>query len=282
MGARGVVPGLDRLSPPVFVLTRLAESLPGKEANLCSEDWISGKVEFLKNYSMPSLLAQSDPDFRWLVSVSEKVPKPLQTLIETVVEPFGQLVFQRGVEHSTDVFGRELKKQAGHYVTVRFDSDDVLHADFVTVLKSNYHPHYPITSFVNGVVYDIDAGIAGHWPHVSNTFLSYVGSEGSNIYGLGEHTRVQAKYLDQLQIIHNPVPMWMKLVHKANGWGDTITNVDRPIFGNWLQSEFPYGEFETRFFIARDARRILSFFAVTVARRARAFIRARRLMKKLN
>jgi len=269
---------LDLIGPhsgscELFVLTRLAESLPGKEANLASGEWIENQCQFVERYSRPSLECQTDQNFTWVVSVSDRLLTPLVKRVRRAVEPFGAIIFQQGNEHSSDTFARFLAPQSEEYLTVRFDSDDVLHPTFVENAKSCLQRDREVFSFMSGVVYDLDRQIAGFWPHPSNTFLFHRGAAGANVYGLGVHSRVESVYGRTMKIVSTSHPMWMKLTHSANGWGDTITDADQPLFGDFVQRNFISGTFPTEFRLRRDGLRIFGFLASRLRRYLRKPLR---------
>ena len=258
--------GPDSGSCDLFVLTRLAESLPGKEANLASGEWIENQCQFVERYSRPSLECQTDQNFTWVVSVSDRLSTPSVNRVRRAVEPFGTIIFQQGDEHSSDTFARFLAPQTGEYLTVRFDSDDVLHPTFVENAKSCLQRDREVFSFMSGVVYDLDRQIAGSWPLIGNMFLVHRGSEGRNVYMLGNHSRVERDHAARLDVFSTSHPMWMKLTHSTNGWGDTITDADRPLFGDFVQRNFISGTFPTEFRSRRDGLRILGFLASRLRR----------------
>lgn len=253
-------------SPDLFVLTRLAESLPGKEANLASREWIENQCQLVERYSRPSLEFQTDQDFSWIVSVSDQLATSLFKRVRRAVEPFGTIVLQEGNEHSSDTFARSLDRQEREYLTVRFDSDDVLHPTFVKNAKTCLQSDKEVFSFMSGVVYDLDRQIAGTWPLIGNMFLFHRGSEGRNVYMLGSHSRVERDHGARLDVISTSHPMWMKLTHSTNGWGDKITDADRPLFGDFVQRNFISGIFPTAFRLRRDGLRILGFLASRLRR----------------
>lgn len=252
--------------PRLFILMRLAESLPGREENLTNEEWIEKQCQFVERYSRPSLEHQTDSDFRWAISVSDTLTSDRVNRIQKAVGPRGEIAFQHGKEHSSDTFARFLAQQRREYLTVRFDSDDVLHPTFVERAKSCYEPNWEVFSFVSGVVYDLEEQIAGYWPHVSNTFLFHKGMVGTNVYGLGVHSSVESVYGKTMKVVHTCHPMWMKITHSANGWGDTITDADRPLFGDFVQRNFISGTFPTKFRLSRDGLRLIGFLASRVRR----------------
>lgn len=257
--------------PELFVLTRLAESLPNKSANIASSEWIENQCRFVENHSRPSLEGQSDSNFVWLVSVSDKLSPPFIERVQRAINPLGTLVFQKGNEHSSETFARYLASRPAGYLTVRFDSDDVLHPLFVQLAKQNWDDGKEVYSFFSGVVYDLDRQIAGLWPHSSNTFLFHKGYRGSNVYGLGNHSRAERDHGGKLKVIRTNHPMWIKLTHSHNGWGDSITHADRPVFGSFVQAHFTSGEFPTTFVPVRDFPRLIGF----VLSRLRKFLSLR-------
>lgn len=257
---------IENSSLDVFVLTRCAEALDGERHNLESEEWVENQVRFLEEFSKPSLLAQSDFRFEWLVSVSDLLPPTSLSKISRAVAPVGKVVMQRGGEHSSEVFFRELCAKTEPYVTVLFDYDDVLHPKFVEKVRASIAPGKSVYSFVSGIAYDRNLQIAAKWPHVSNPFIFCLGERGSNVFGLGNHTRVEAKYREELKVIHTLRPMWVKIYHGKNMGGDEITNADRPLFSSRYLNEFSSGNFSAPFVAHRDLGRVLAHIAIALTK----------------
>ena len=169
------------------------------------------------------------------MSISETVsPEQRQMLVEAVAG-FASVVVQKGLAPSADVFRPSLRKHKGPYWTVRLDSDDMIHPEFVSELSSEQLPTGAVLSFPAGAILDLETPFLGLRRLSNNPFLAHLGENGDNVFDLGHHGKVSFKNANFFFARDKKDPMWLQLIHSDNE-ANCVLPWDRPaLTGNVLK-----------------------------------------------
>jgi hypothetical protein len=211
----------------IYVLTRFAEKFTPGQPDF-SHGWLARRVELLQELTSRSLHNQTEQGFEWLVSVYEGVAPEAEARIKEATQSRAQLVHQAPYEETADVFRHYLSQVESPYWTVRLDSDDMLHPEFLATLKRAHAQPGMIQSFPKGAILDIESGVAAAKRETNNPFLAQVGENGQNVFDLGEHGRVAFRPGVTLQTGRTREPMWLQVVHGGN-LANAISPWDRPM-----------------------------------------------------
>ena len=94
----------------VFILTRFAIR-PDKELSIfpkatqtpryLQRSWLEARLERMANFTIPSLKAQTDIDFDWLVGLDNAVPMGIQAPLARLIPKFANIVQTLTRLHST-------------------------------------------------------------------------------------------------------------------------------------------------------------------------------------
>ena len=210
----------------VFVLTRFAQQFGHRSVGFAS-DWWDLRIALLKQWTEPSLRRQSAENFEWLVSISETVsPQQRQILVEAVAG-FGEVVLQKGLASSQDVFRARLQNERDPYWTVRLDSDDMIHPEFIAELSREKLPVGAVVSFPEGAILDLETPFLGLRRLSNNPFLAHRGQNGDNVFDLGDHGKVSFTNAKVFFARDKKNPMWLQLVHGGN-LANRVMPWDRP------------------------------------------------------
>jgi hypothetical protein len=234
-------------------------------------DLLSYRLGFFRDACVPSVRAQTERDFRWLVFLDDRCPDDFREEIEELghdlFEPvWGHRLFWSGV--ASDAVAE--RSQAPYLVTTRFDSDDALARDFVATVQAHCRGRNGV--FVNltrGLQVD-RSGAVYRYDHRSNPFLSYVerrvpGRPPYTVYGPRGHSSVR-EHGAVLEV--KAPPMWLQVIHDGNLSNDVRgTRVDPRIVRERFELDLPYDE---------DVRGLRPLRALAVQQVAVWRLRARR------
>ncbi|WP_052174915.1 glycosyltransferase [Paracoccus sanguinis] len=129
------------------------------------------RFHLFENITLPSIRAQTDPDFVVAIISSEAMPTPYRDRLEALVEHDHNIRLiwtnQPSISKASKALMREAsndgRDRALHF---RLDDDDALAADYVRQLKRAAEPLEPtsVVSFTSGVMGYLDNGVARHRP----------------------------------------------------------------------------------------------------------------------
>ena len=215
-----------RLVPdtPHFILTRF-NVLKKKQTQSDAPglDWLTHRFDLFEKFCLPSVLAQDEPSFRWLIYFDKETPPQFKARVRGYADsrivprfvPPGGATLDKVKQHIRS----ELCEKNAWILTTRLDNDDALACDFCSELRRNVTSLEPqALNFTQGLIY-ADGRLFQHSDR-SNAFISAL-EPTSNFETAwhGYHTEV-SKFLPVKQIAGQP--MWMQVVHGRN-----ISNVVR-------------------------------------------------------
>lgn len=139
--ARAPVRAIDPAAPSVatFLFTRFNVPIPEYRARLAEDGidfnhWLRSKRDAFLHYCLPSVLAQSRKDFRWLIGFGEQTDEVEEIIAACAPHDFIRPVFLTGGGRKlADAIRTDYGTQApaAHVMTVRLDCDDALNIHFI-------------------------------------------------------------------------------------------------------------------------------------------------------
>ncbi|MFT4038277.1 MAG: glycosyltransferase, partial [Thermomicrobiales bacterium] len=122
-------------APAMLIATRYGQGIT-------DERWFSHREQVLGNITAPSLLAQTDPNFRWAIYIDEDMPPAARAALERMTAPFGERVlFVTNTIFTNESMG-ELARQHGlvspdgWMLTGRIDDDDAWERETVAQVRA--------------------------------------------------------------------------------------------------------------------------------------------------
>jgi hypothetical protein len=179
-----------------------------------TDEWMEHRFGLFDRFCFPSVRAQSNQNFTWLVFFDEGTPERFRRRLDRYREfpPFQPefIADDRLLE-----VVRERAVGAPGLVTTRLDNDDAIHRE--TVARVRARPPLQAVEFVNFLEGYLLAGDRLYRvEHPSNMFISMIETKGSQPFRTvwcAEH-----KNLGRFGPIHQvtEVPGWITIVHDRN------------------------------------------------------------------
>lgn len=129
-----------------LLLTRFNLRVAGLDSDKSGEpvlgpDWMQERLDLFERYCAPSVRAQSNGDFTWLLFLDQDTSEEPRSRIRQAVEggPDARLVFLPPVQGDGPVAAAALEHVGGTpdlLVTTRLDNDDALHEDALGVVRA--------------------------------------------------------------------------------------------------------------------------------------------------
>lgn len=219
------------MRPKVFINTRFNIVLKGNiertdkaGSPTGTMDWLTKRFGLFERVCLPSLMAQTDTDFHWLVFFSDRTPEPFLARIDDLNKRFPQFIpcFLKDGEMQVRRFRTEVIRLLGpeddHVITARIDNDDAFHRTYVERLRAEFHGQDDeMINFLNGIQYDMDRGMVADLRKPSNPFIARIervkDGQVKTILDVMHH---QAQATGLLRDIDIATPMWLQLIHSGN------------------------------------------------------------------
>jgi FkbM family methyltransferase len=144
-----------------FLLTRFNVPIASVPVDFgLNDDWLEHRFALFENFCLPSVLAQQNKDFRWLLWMDERTPERWQSKLRADLQPLpsAQVLM---VKPGTDMFWQaDLEKLSGaasdkRVLTTRLDNDDAISRDYLAAIRqcADELPHqdrYYVINYQNG------------------------------------------------------------------------------------------------------------------------------------
>lgn len=210
-----------------FVLTRFNATVDYGGALGLDPVWLSNRFDLFNRFCYPSVRAQSNQNFKWIVFFDKRTPEAFKYRVrEYATWPNFVPVYVDGL--LTDAVSRgivagHVKKASRYLITTRLDNDDAISRDLIKTVQIHFNgQEYQFVNFAhgycwyNGQVYALE--------DLSNPFISLIEKirtttgEFDTVY-CGSHTGLSAAG-QVLQI--DTRPAWIQVIHRGN-----VSNVIR-------------------------------------------------------
>ena len=120
------------------------------------EEWLEHRFELFERYCLPSMINQTNQNFKWLIFFDIKTSSFFRKKIENIKEKnsfFIPYYVKSGEELQTNLLeyiNNFIKPQNSHIITTRIDNDDSFHKTFVDMIHNKFD--YQDSTFI----YDYD------------------------------------------------------------------------------------------------------------------------------
>ena len=242
--------------------------------------WLSKRLNLFIKYCAPSVLAQTNKNFKWLIyfdpdtstSVLDKINFLKKSEIDT------EFIFTANFAAMLEDLVQKIKKASTPFViNTRLDNDDVISNVFINDIQNAAHPqHNLIINFTRGFEYNILNRILTKWnERFQNQFISIIESRDASdiksIYGF-PHWRPPAN-ATILNIYDKPY--WIYLGHALNYSRLAIAGIPLFIKPEELKL-FPANEGSIRISVLNTMKYAISWLPRVIRRRLKSKMQTRK------
>lgn len=221
------------MSIPFFIITRFnvvlksgADDMDKFGNSTRTLDWLEHRFEIFERVCLPSMMAQTDADFRWMVLFSDRTPEQFRQRISAIQARFSAFVpcyLEDGAKLAPrfrQEVQRFLRPEDAHVITTRIDNDDAYHREMVARIRAEFHGQEDeFINFLQGLQYDMERNIVGSLHKPTNPFIARIervrDGGPATVQGVMHH---QAEATGLLRDIETK-PMWVQSIH-----GDNVLN----------------------------------------------------------
>ena len=187
-------------------------------------DWLEGRLELLDTYCLPSVAAQTCPDFLWHVYCDAETPPAALAELERRAERVPQMVValtgpggKRPPAHVLDA----TRPSDRAVVTTRLDSDDAIATRYVAAIQAHAGAFVEgdretlLLNFPRGFQLDAATGrLTFDWmPRSSfHSLFERVGPELTTVLA-GNHSKFHELHPTEHD---DSIPAWLMVIHEGN------------------------------------------------------------------
>lgn len=237
-----------------YILTRFNLTLwqtDKNSNNTQTAEWLEQRFRLFEQFTLPSVLNQTDKNFKWIVLFSSETPIKYKSRIDEIRSRCSQFRAIGVAPGQSAIFGQIFKeviendlgdKAEGIVSTTYLDNDDALSVHYMemihNLISTNYNKIIAQTTIINfrlGCQYFTEHKVASRASYKRNHFITLAEPLGSNsiktIFGYGSHYYI-GKHNGINKIISTKPAMWLEVIHEKNVVNDVRMSLHTRITGS--------------------------------------------------
>jgi hypothetical protein len=188
---------------------------------LLTNDWMEERMWFFENFCFPTILAQTNQNFEWLLYFDISTPEKFKTRISELIQ--NQLNFKVFYIDGMPQFYDQLKKYISaipnkkpYLITSRIDNDDSVHKDFINEIQLQFKQQdYLVLDIIKGYSLQIRPTVMlGKKEHIFNPFMSLIEKNDDPKTIWYYHHNMWKKETRIKQVNHKR--LWIAVIHEKN------------------------------------------------------------------
>lgn len=187
---------------------------------LLTDAWMENRLWLFENFCLPSVVAQRNKNFIWLLFLDKTTASKFRGQIEQCIinHPFIKIFYIDGMGAFQSSIKSYLSENAHQpfLITTRIDNDDCVHVDYINEIQKTFDKQdYQAIDLIKGYSLQIEPQfILGKKEHVFNPFISLIerNSAPETVWA-NDHTTWKKETRIQ-QINHKR--LWMSIIHEKN------------------------------------------------------------------
>lgn len=207
-----------------YIITRF--NLRAKEwqftknsTKVLDDNWLKNRFELFEKYCLPSLIAQTNKNFEWVIFFDTETPQFFKDKIEGYKQQLPNLVplFVENMELFLPTIQEYIKNNNQEFViTTRLDNDDCVSKYFVEEIQKNFNKQeYEALDFIDGYSLQISPDFKlGKKRHLYNPFISLV-EKKQNPTSVWSRSHTSWKRETRIKRILDQ-RIWMVIIHQEN------------------------------------------------------------------
>lgn len=188
---------------------------------LLTEAWMEDRMWLFENFCFPSVVAQTNKNFTWLLYFDLTTPEKYQARINELVKDHAniEVFYIEGMP----AFYPEIKKlierrsaDKPYLITSRIDNDDTIHKDFINEVQKQFDSQdYRVIDIIEGYSLQIKPTVMlGKKEHIFNPFISLIEkNDNPQTVWFNDHN-IWKKETRVTQITNKR--LWIAIIHEKN------------------------------------------------------------------
>ena len=219
---------------------------------LLTDEWMDNRMWLFENFCFPSVVAQKNKTFEWLLYFDTNTKEVYKTRILELVnkQPHFRVFFVDAMPSFMPELINYIKEETKgiqFLITTRIDSDDSMHIDFINEVQKQFNQQeYRAIDFIKGYSMQIEPRyVLGKKDQLFNPFISLIekNENPKTVFYQDHRFWKRDKKVTQL----GKKRMWLSIIHQRN----KINRFDG--YGN-----VKWGKLKNDFILSEDANDLIT------------------------
>ncbi len=190
-----------------------------KNVAVLTEEWHKNRFQLFTDYCFPSVSAQTNKDFEWLVFFDTTTPEVYQQQIKILENQFSNFrpIFCNGMEQFLPSLRNYVSKVTSEYIiTSRLDNDDCLSKIYIEAVQNQFNRQvFMAVDFIDGYTLQISPDYKlGKKLHLFNPFISLIekNENPKTVWNISHRFWKKEKRIIQIK----NQAIWASVIHDEN------------------------------------------------------------------
>lgn len=188
---------------------------------LLTDEWMEDRMWLFESFCFPSVAAQTNKDFNWLIFFDTTTPEKYKKAITDLISDKANIkaFYINGMPEFYPAIQQFISKDSQDVpflITSRIDNDDCIHKNFINEVQSKFKSQeYQAVDVIEGYSLQVEPRyILGKKEHIFNPFISLIEkNENPKTVWFNDHT-LWKKETRITQITDKR--LWMSIIHEKN------------------------------------------------------------------
>ena len=188
---------------------------------LLTEAWMEDRLKLFGDYCVPSVAAQTNRNFTWLLFFDSSTPQRFREIAEALLSDMenAKIFYVDGM----DAFYPEIKRfvnadaeSADYLITSRMDNDDCIHREYIQSIQDEFKSQdYMAVDIIKGFSLQVEPQfMLGKKEHAFNPFISLIEkNDDPKTVWFNDHN-LWKRETRIIQLSHKR--LWMSIIHGKN------------------------------------------------------------------
>ena len=188
-----------------------------------SEEYLDKRFKIFDKYTFPSVNAQTDKNFTWILLLNDKTPQKFKNILEHYKSTAKINIVLAYTDENKGFPARVIRNyinvKTKYILTCRCDNDDMIAKNYIEKMKENFRPiHNTYIDFIRGYCFNEKDNIINTYKYRSCHFLGYVENlEKRDFETVLNHNHAMVKNYGFIRRIDNKnYPLWCEICHEDN------------------------------------------------------------------
>ena len=202
------------LKNPDWIVTKNNETL-------LDNSWMEERIELFKNYCLPSIVNQTNKNFKWLLFFDTSTAENFRNSITDLIKNYAfiEVLYIDGMPNfNKSILDYISNNLSGfpYLITSRIDNDDCVSKFFIDEVQQNFNQqNFMAFDYIKGYTLQVEPKVLlGKKEHIFNPFISLI-EKNENPKTVWHYVHNQWKKEPRVTQITNK-RIWMSIIHEKN------------------------------------------------------------------
>jgi hypothetical protein len=203
-----------------------------------TNEWLIDRIRLFEDFCFPSMFAQTNKIFYWIVAFSDDTPDFYKETIKKYQSVFANFIpvfagsDENHIDRIKERISQYLSEDINYLITSRIDNDDAFHKEMINNVQLQFNAQKDIfLSFNKGLQYDIEHQLLSEAYYECNAFISRIEEikqgQFSTVLSVTHHLAHRTAVVKYI----NTDPLWFQLIHARNLY-NKFNDKNRILFSN--------------------------------------------------